>query len=50
MVLLLKDGITPPAFRLISGRPRLGWWLLLPAVLLYFGERVACRQADLCLY
>jgi branched-chain amino acid transport system permease protein len=50
MVLLLKDGVTPPLARLLERRSRWGWWLLLPAVLLYFGHQVACRQWDRCLY
>jgi branched-chain amino acid transport system permease protein len=50
IVLLLEDGLTPPFFRLVRRRLRWCWWLLLPAVVFYFGERVACRQADLCLY
>jgi ABC-type branched-subunit amino acid transport system permease subunit len=50
IVLVLEDGITPPVFRLLTRYRRWGWWLLLPAVLLYFGQRVACQQADLCLF
>lgn len=49
-VLLLRDGITPLTLRLLRRQERLGWWLLVPAILLYFGERVACRQLDRCLY
>ena len=50
MVLLLEDGITPPLFRFVERRLRWCWWLLLPAVVVYFGHRVACQQADLCLF
>lgn len=50
IVLALEDGITPPFFRLLRRWIRLGWWVLLPAVLFYFGHRVACQQADLCLF
>jgi branched-chain amino acid transport system permease protein len=50
VVLVLEDGITPPLFRLLRRHRRWGWWLLLPAVILYFGHRVACQQADLCLF
>ncbi len=50
MVLVLEDGITPPLFRLLKRHQRWGWWVLLPAVILYFGHRVACQQADLCLF
>ncbi len=50
MVLLLKDGVTPPLARLLERRIGWGWWVLLPAVLLYFGHQVACRQWDRCLY
>jgi ABC-type branched-subunit amino acid transport system permease subunit len=49
-VLLLKDGVTPPLERLLRRGVRWGWWVLLPAVLLYLGHRVACLRADLCLY
>ena len=49
VVLLLADGVTPPLFRLLERHRRWAWWLLLPAVILYFGYRVACLQADLCL-
>jgi branched-chain amino acid transport system permease protein len=50
VVLVLEDGITPPLFRFLTRHRRWGWWLLLPAVLLYFGHRVACLQADLCVF
>jgi branched-chain amino acid transport system permease protein len=50
IVLVLEDGITPPVFRVLTRYRRWGWWLLVPAVLLYFGHRVACQQADLCLF
>ena len=50
VVLVLKDGVTPPLFRVLARHRRWGWWLLLPAVLVYFGHRVACQQADLCVY
>jgi branched-chain amino acid transport system permease protein len=50
VVLVLEDGITPPLFRLLKRYQRWGWWVLLPAVILYFGHRVACQQADLCLF
>ena len=49
VVLVLEDGVTPPLFRLLNRYRRWGWWVLLPAVILYFGYRVACQQADLCL-
>jgi branched-chain amino acid transport system permease protein len=49
-VLLLRDGVAPPAVRLLRRYERLGWLLLLPAVLFYFGERVGCQQLDYCLY
>jgi branched-chain amino acid transport system permease protein len=49
-VLLLHDGVAPPALRLLRRYERLGWLVLLPASLLYLGERVACRQLDRCLY
>ena len=50
VVLALEDGITPPLFRLLKRHARWGWWIVLPAVILYFGHRIACQQADLCLY
>ena len=50
VVLVLKDGVTPPLFRALARHRRWGWWLLLPAVLVYFGHRVACQQADLCVF
>jgi ABC-type branched-subunit amino acid transport system permease subunit len=50
IVLLLEDGLTPPVGRFLRRHARWGWWLLLPAMLLYIGHQVACRQADLCLY
>jgi len=50
MVLALEDGLTPPLFRRLERWARFGWWVLLPLVVLYFGHRVACQQADLCLY
>lgn len=49
VVLALEDGITPPLFRLLQRYQRWGWYVLLPAVVLYFGYRVACQQADFCL-
>lgn len=49
VVLVLEDGITPPLYRLLQRHQRWGWYVLLPAVILYFGYRVACQQADLCL-
>ncbi len=50
IVLVLEDGITPPLYRLLKRHARWAWWILLPAVILYFGQRVACQQADLCLF
>lgn len=50
MVLALDDGLTPPLFRLLRRWARWGWWVLLPVVVFYFGHRVACQRADLCLY
>ena len=50
VVLALEDGITPPLSRLLKDHARWGWWIVLPAVVLYFGHRIACQQADLCLY
>ena len=50
IVLVLEDGITPSLSRLLKRHARWGWWILLPAVVFYFGHRVACQQADLCLY
>ena len=50
VVLALEDGITPPLFRLLKRHARWGWLVLLPVVIFYFGHRVACQQADLCLY
>jgi branched-chain amino acid transport system permease protein len=50
VVLVLKDGITPPVFRLLQRYGRWGWWVLLPVVILYFAQRVACQQADLCVF
>ena len=50
VVLVLEDGITPPLFRLLKRYARWGWWILLPLVALYFAQRVACHQADLCLW
>ncbi len=49
-VLLLKDGITPPLIRQLARRPRIALFLLLPAVIALFGIKVACRQADFCLF
>jgi len=48
-VLLLKDGITPLLYRLLLRWERWAWWLLLPALIVYLGLRVACEQADVCL-
>jgi len=50
IVLALEDGVTPPLSRLLTRYRRWGWWVLLPAVVFYFGQRVACLQADLCLF
>jgi branched-chain amino acid transport system permease protein len=50
VVLLLEDGITPSLFRLLKRQLRWFWRLVLPAILLYLGFRVACRQADFCLF
>jgi urea transport system permease protein len=50
MVLALEDGLTPPFSRLLTRWARWGWWVLLPVVVLYFGHRIACQRADLCLY
>lgn len=50
VVLLLEDGVTPPLFRLLKRQLRWFWRLVLPAILLYLGFRIACRQADLCLF
>jgi len=50
IVLLLEDGVTPPLFRLLERYRRWAWWLLLPAVILYFGHRIACQQTDFCLF
>jgi len=50
VVLALEDGITPPLFRLLKRHARWGWWIVLPAVIFYFGHRIACQQSDLCLY
>ena len=50
IVLALEDGVTPPLWRLLMRYRRWGWWVLLPAVVFYFGQRVACLQADLCLF
>jgi branched-chain amino acid transport system permease protein len=50
MVLALEDGLTPPLFRFLTRWARWGWWVLLPLVVFYFGHRVACLRADLCLY
>jgi urea transport system permease protein len=50
IVLLLEDGVTPPLFRLLQKYRLWAWWLLLPVVILYFGQRIACQQADLCVF
>jgi branched-chain amino acid transport system permease protein len=50
VVLVLEDGITPPLVRLLKRHTRWGWWVLLPVVILYFGQRIACQQADMCLF
>jgi branched-chain amino acid transport system permease protein len=50
VVLVLEDGIIPPLFRLLKRHARWGWWILLPAVIFYFGHRAACQQAELCLF
>ncbi len=50
IVLALEDGVTPPLWRLLTRYRRWGWWVLLPAVVFYFGQRVACAQADLCVF
>jgi branched-chain amino acid transport system permease protein len=50
IVLLLEDGVTPPLFRLLERYRRWAWWLLLPAVILYFGHRIACQQTEFCLF
>ena len=50
IVLVLEDGVTPPLFRLLKRHRRWAWWLFLPAVILYLGQRVACQQADLCVF
>jgi urea transport system permease protein len=50
IVLVLEDGITPPLFRLLERHRRWGWFVLLPLVVFYFAHRVACQQADLCLF
>lgn len=50
IVLALEDGVTPPLSRLLARYRRWAWWLLLPAVVFYFAQRVACAQADACLF
>ncbi len=50
IVLALEDGVTPPLWRLLTRYRRWGWWVLLPVVVFYFGQRVACLQADLCVF
>ena len=49
-VLLLRDGITPPIARTLARWPAIGWFVVLPLLTAYFVGRVACRQADLCLF
>ena len=49
-VLLLREGLTPALYRLLRRGERWAWWLLLPAVIAYLGLRIACRQADVCLF
>jgi urea transport system permease protein len=50
IVLALEDGVTPPLSRLLTRYRRWAWWVLLPAVVFYFAQRVACLQADVCLF
>ena len=50
IVLALEDGVTPPLSRLLTRYRRWAWWVLLPVVVLYFAHRVACLQADWCLF
>jgi ABC-type branched-subunit amino acid transport system permease subunit len=50
IVLALEDGVTPPLSRLLTRYRRWAWWVLLPAVVFYFAQRVACMQADVCLF
>jgi len=50
IVLALEDGVTSPLSRLLARYRRWAWWLLLPAVVFYFVQRVACMQADACLF
>jgi len=49
-VLLLEEGIAPPEARFLSRWPLIGWFFLLPLLLVYFAAQIACRQADFCLY
>ncbi len=50
IVLALEDGVTPPLSRLLTRYRRWAWWVLLPTVVFYFAQRVACMQADVCLF
>ena len=49
-VLALKDGITPWLNHLLKRWERWGWCLLLPAVIVYLGRKIACESAELCLW
>ncbi len=49
-VLILKEGITPPLLRQLARRPLIGWLVLFPAVGTFFVLKVACRQAEVCLF
>jgi branched-chain amino acid transport system permease protein len=48
MVLLLRDGLVPPLLRWGRRHPYLGWGVLLPAVVVFYGVQILCRQADVC--
>lgn len=48
-VFLLRQGITPPVIALLANHRWLGWFVLLPSLIVFLGLRVACMQAGVCL-
>jgi branched-chain amino acid transport system permease protein len=47
-VLILKRGITPPVMSFLANHRWLGWFVLLPGLIISLSFRIACMQAGLC--
>lgn len=47
-VFILKRGITPPVMAFLANHRWLGWFVLLPGLIISLSFRIACMQAGLC--